>query len=105
MEGVVKLYLLSPGERPPFGELAEHLWPGCDFDSDGNSLEPQSTNWTELTLQLRPRYSERVDVDPVSESPLILAIRSATPTLAMSAAAFLQLKSGGRISTQWSSSA
>ena len=52
-------HLSSPGKRPPFYELAQHLWGvGCDVDSDGNSSNPDATDWTELTIRLR--YSAKI---------------------------------------------
>lgn len=93
------VWLLSgPGPRPPFAEVAHHLWGGVDFDSDGNSETPADVNWTELTLIRRPNHDERVDIDPVSEDPLVLKISSATPGLARRAADFLTRSCGGSLS-------
>jgi hypothetical protein len=78
--------------------LAHHLWGGVDFDSDGNSETPADVNWTELTLTRRPHNDERVDIDPVSEDPLVLKISSATPGLARRTAEFLTRLCGGSMS-------
>lgn len=93
-------HLVNPGPRPPFPMVAEHLWgPDCDFDSDGDSVQPDVRDWTELTLTLRPAYDQRVDVDPVEgEMNLTLQIRSTDGSLAEKAAEFLAAYSGGMLS-------
>lgn len=103
MEQENKLYLIEPGPRPPFRELAEYLF-GADanVDTDGNSAQPGDTMWTELTVALRSDWeSVRVYVDPVSEQPLVLLIRSPKVELLQRAAAFLQLRCGGGIAAAW----
>ena len=94
------LYLISPGPRPFFGEVAEHLWgPGCDYDSDGNADPPFSDGWTELTVALRPECEERVDIDPLDDrEPLVLVIHSEHEALARKAAIFLRSTAGGELS-------
>jgi hypothetical protein len=93
-----EVWLLSgPGPRPPFAEVAQHLWGGVDFDSDGNSETPADVTWTELTVIRRPKYDERVDIDPLSEDPLVLRIASETPGLARRAAEFLARSCGGTL--------
>lgn len=86
------------GARPSIAAVAEHLWgPGVDFDSDGNSVTAEATNWTELTVAKRPDCEERVDVDPASEAPLILKVVSASRDLAARTATFLAASSDGRM--------
>lgn len=91
--------LSSPGNRPPYYALAEHVWGlGCDIDSDGNSSTPDATDWTELTIRLRSKAEERIDVDPVgSTEPLVLSIRSENGELAHRAAVFLRDAAGGEL--------
>ena|SRR2546430_165695 len=97
-----EVWLLSnPGRRPPFEEVARHLWGDADFDSDGNADTHYST-WTELTVTRRPDYDERVDIDPVSDDPLVLKIHSSTPGLARRAAEFLAHSCGGVLTRQGS---
>jgi hypothetical protein len=84
------------GARPPFRAVAEHLWgAGVDFDSDGNSAGAEDTTWTELTIAKRPDCEERVDVDPISEAPLILRVVSSSRDLALRTASFLAARSDG----------
>lgn len=94
-----KLYLINPGSRPPYYELAQALWGDKDFDSDGDSSSPDATNWTELTVSLRPDETERIDIDPVSEAgPLVLCIRSENAQLVTRAGDFLKQRTGGSLS-------
>lgn len=94
-----EFFLVDPGPRPPFRELAEYLWgAGCDFDSDGDSSANDARDWTELTATLRPSYAERIDIDPLEESAhLVLWIRSDREALAIKAAEFLAEWSGGEL--------
>ena len=91
------IYLIAPGRRPPFGDVAEHLWgPRCDFDSDGNEDEALVDGWTELTVALRPNCEQRVDIDPLDDrEPLVLVISSEHEALVREAANFLQSVAGG----------
>jgi hypothetical protein len=88
------------GPRPPYDKLAKYLWGAVDFDSDGDSVEPGSTNWTELTLINRQDETQRIDVDPISESPLLLEIRSESEELAARTARFLADQTHGHIVEQ-----
>ena len=91
--------LSSPGPRPPYYEVAHHLWGAdCNFDSDGDSYDRETTQWTELTVALRPDLIERVDVDPIDkDGPLVLKIESMHEELARRAAEFLRDRSGGTL--------
>jgi hypothetical protein len=95
-----RFYLVDPGPRPFFGDVAYHLWgKDCDFDSDGNDDSPEPDGWTELTVTLRPGYQQRVDIDPLDDlSPRVFVIRSAHRGLAKKAALFLQREAGGNLS-------
>jgi hypothetical protein len=68
-----------------------------DFDSDGNSAALEDRNWTELTVVRRDHPVERIDIDPVSEEPLVLKVVSDTRELALRAAEFLADATGGRL--------
>src|SRR5579864_1148976 len=71
-------YFTAPYERPRFDLIKQFVWVNgehIDTDTDGNSFRPDSTDWTELTVETRD-YQERFDVDPVQDDPLILKIRS-----------------------------
>lgn len=101
---MARLLLTAPGPRPPYYRLAHHLWGSvADFDSDGDSVTPDATDWTELTVSLRGvsgrlSDSQRIDIDPLDGEPLILAIVSENAELARRAAEFLQSESGGELS-------
>lgn len=95
-----KLYLMDPGPRPFWGDVAYHLWgKDCDFDSDCNDDHPPPDGWTELTITLRPEYDQRVDIDTLDEAhPLVLVIQSEDEHLSQKAALFLQSYAGGLLS-------
>ena len=102
------LFLISPGPRPPYGQVADHLWgAGADVDTDGNSTDPNDTNWTELTVQTRPDPDDlnRIDVDLVSDLPLVLRVMASSPALAERVAGFLARHCSAEIVTQWPSPA
>jgi hypothetical protein len=106
MPGHNALFLVNPGPRPPFGLVADHLWgAGADVDTDGNSSSPSDTNWTELTVQLRPDTGDlnRVDVDPASELPLVLKVVSSSAELAERVAEYLANYCKAEIVSQWPS--
>ena len=98
-------FLVDPGPRPPYWEVAYHLWGhGCDFDSDGNSEpDPATVEWTELTLELRSEKDQRIDIDPILDEdfapllPLVLMITSEVSELAEKTALFLHNHCGGRL--------
>ena len=98
------VYLIDPGPRPPFWQLAFELWGDSDFDSDGDSRSPDDDAWMCLTLSLRGEDRARIDIDPVSLDPLVLEIRGEPEALVQKAAAFLVRVSGGSISDRWTAS-
>ena len=66
-----KLDLIGP--LPPYYEIAYSLWgEGVNFDSDGDSYDPESTSWTELTLILRSDENQRIDIDPIKEKSSLM---------------------------------
>ncbi len=99
MNTEVVLYLVNPGPRPAYYKIADHLWgPAANIDSDGNSETPEDNAWTELTLTLRSGGNDQmVNIDPVAESPLVLAVRSPSELLAKKAMEFLSSFSGGLV--------
>ena len=92
------LHVVAPGLRPPFFQVAEHLWGvGCNIDSDGNSDTPDDRQWTELTVILRSDPVQRVNINPISNDPLILSVRSSHQSLCQMAAEFIVAVSGGEV--------
>jgi hypothetical protein len=86
------------GPRPPFADVAEHLWgAGVDFDSDGDSSSPDDGHWKELTVERRVPPTERVDIDPVSETPLVLRVVSSSQVLTQRTGEFLKSKTNGQL--------
>lgn len=66
---MIKQKLKVINKLPPYYKIADALW-GADanIDSDGDSVTPDSTAWTELTLILRSDETQRIDIDPIEES-------------------------------------
>ena len=93
-------YLESPGDRPAYYKIADHLWgASANVDSDGNSSHPEDTQWTELSLFLRDgKERDQVHIDPVSLVPLILEIRSTDREVARHVVTYLHEVAGGMIS-------
>jgi len=86
------------GRRPSLNELVRMLWgSGADVDSDGNATSPDDQNWTELTVENRQIRRSRVDVDPVSEQPLVLEVRADNEDLAHQVARLIAEFSGGSV--------
>ena len=84
------VHISAAARRPAYWKLAAHLWGlGCNIDSDGNSRTPDDEEWTELTLSLRGEPGQSVTVDPITDQPATLVIRSSDPALAEKVAAFL----------------
>lgn len=83
------------GNLPKFYEIAEYLWgKGVNIDSDGDSYDPKSTNWTELTLILRSDETQRIDIDPI-EGGNALMLKTTSKELKEKVISFL--KSHGSI--------
>ena len=68
---VAEIELVS--ELPAYYKIAHALWgESVHFDSDGNSSDPESTSWNELTLILRSDENQRIDIDPVEDTNKLL---------------------------------
>ena len=99
---VTSFFVRTPNPRPNFWSIAVFLWgEQHDFDYDGDCLYPADRNWTELTLDSRERENERVDVDPVSDAPLTLKVRSERPHLAARVAYYLTIATDGVLSEEF----
>ena len=79
------------GQMPPYYQVADALWgEGADVDSDGDSATPESTDWRELTLILRPSYDLRIDIDPSPDDRNVVELRSESPELLDQTLAYLE---------------
>ncbi len=95
-EAESKFVITNPGPRPPYYKVADYLWgEGANIDSDGNSTNPEDTNWTEISICFRNKETPYVHVDPITENPLILEVRSNSYELAKKAAEFIAKSTGG----------
>lgn len=73
----IKYFVKINAERPDYRRIVSFLWSDLqNVNSDGNSYNPASREWTELTLENREPPHESVDIDPIQKEPLILAVKS-----------------------------
>jgi hypothetical protein len=87
---VPQFFVQPQGLRPDFRLVVTFLW--GDFhnvDTDGNSYNPASREWTVLFCQNRECEGEVFEVGPFSERPLVLRVDSPLPALAARVAWFL----------------
>ena len=68
-----------------------------NVDTDGDSHNPASQEWTEFYCQNREKEEEIFDIAPVLDNPLILEISSEIPELAARVAYFLATSTGSRV--------
>lgn len=91
-------HLKPTGPRPDFRLVITFLWDEMhDVDSDGNSTNPASRDWTELYLINRELEAEVVDVTALQLEPLILAVSSDLEYLAARVAYFLGRETRGEL--------
>jgi hypothetical protein len=95
---VVKLFVRVAGPRPDFRLVLAFVWGDADTDTDGNSRNPASREWTELYAQHRGRPAEMFDVFPASAEPLVLQVQSEQEWLAAVVAHLLAEVTGGGVS-------
>lgn len=101
---VYKYFLVGPGPRPPFRQVAEHLWgKNYEIDSEGDSHpDPKTNAWTWLWMESREHSDQTVNIEPVNHEPeLALCISSENQDLALRAATFLQREAGGELRMTW----
>ena len=76
---------------PPYYEIAVFLWGvEADIDSDGNSENPDSLDWTELTLILRSNPEQRIEIDPDPNEDDLLIVKSEVEELVLNTIDFLK---------------
>ncbi len=71
-----------------------------NVDSEGDSYNPASREWTWLYLQDREQLTSIVDVHSVGPEPLVLAVDSEQPGLAARVAYFLARETQGEVGTE-----
>ncbi|MDO1451958.1 hypothetical protein Q0590_37160 [Rhodocytophaga aerolata] len=86
------------GPRPDFRLVESFLW--SDFhntDTDGNSYNPASRDWTELYIASRENKDEVIDINPINNNPLILEIKASNEILGNRVAYFLAKETLGQV--------
>ena len=95
------LFVRPRSKRPDFRVAISFLWSDkANCDSDGDSHNPASRDWTELDLCNRGNESERIGIERISDNPLTLKITSSTPDFCPAVAYFLVRETNG----EWSAS-
>lgn len=92
-----EFFVRLEGPRPDYRTLISFLW--SDFhnvDSDGDSFNPASREWTCLYLQNREKEEEFVEIAKVGE-PVFLHVVSPFRSIALGIAYFLVHWSSGEI--------
>ena len=91
----MQYFLTNIGTRPDFRLVVEFIWgEGHNCKTDGNARHPASREWTDLWIRSREVDASVVEVEPVSEDPLVLVVSSESPDLAARMALFLQEECG-----------
>ena len=96
---MARFYIRPSNPRPDFRLVISFLW--RDFhnvDTDGNSHNPASRDWTELYCQNRENEEEFFEVYAVQASPLVLQVESEQRWLAARVAYFLAVETGSGFS-------
>lgn len=89
------------GNRPQFGLVVTFLWGDDeDVDTEGDSVEPESQDWTELYVARRGGAREVVDVSVSQSEPLTLRVDSEWPEIAARVAFFLATATKGAVAEQ-----
>jgi hypothetical protein len=96
------VFFIKPMDgRPDFRLVLTFIWGDqCNCDTDGNSFNPASREWTELYSHNREIPTEVFDVSLYSQEPLLLQVESPHEWLAARVAYFLAVESQGLISEQ-----
>jgi hypothetical protein len=91
-----KFFVKPTSLRPDYRLVLTFLW-GDDRDcnTDGNSRNPASRDWTELYCRNRRSPTEVFGVLPTSLQPLVLEVESSHEWLAARVAYFLAVEAGG----------
>ena len=93
------IFIKPAGDRPDFRVVLAFLW-GDDHncDTDGDSDNPASREWTCLYASSRERPGEVVDIFPQQKQPLVLGVESPIESLAAGAAYIFGAETNGTVS-------
>jgi len=100
---VHRIRLTAPSDRPDFRQVPVFLWrEGQNYDSDGDSFNPASREWTELYLCNREDEKEILVIGPEESGDDILTmfVESKTLELAARAAFYLATFMGGQVAVE-----
>lgn len=94
-----QIVIAEIGLRPPYREVVEHIYGvGANVDTEGDSNPSSRTDWTWLSMGLRPS-SDLPDIEvlmPAGQTGCMV-VQSNDEQLAIRTASFLANRTGGRI--------
>ncbi len=96
----MKIFVRVNGPRPDFRLVLAFVWGDIDTDTDGDSRNPASNDWTQLSAQSRVHQDEFFTIDPVSNDPLVLEVESNHEWLVRVVAYLLVETTRGEVSVQ-----
>ena len=99
------LRLIGPGPRPPYYEVVEHVYGvGSNVDTEGDSHDPNTTQWKELYMQLRPPRDDLLKRNPyvhvwMEETGTAMCVGSDDEALALKTASYIAERTGASLQT------
>ena len=95
---MAKFFVQTTSLRPDFRLVITFLWGDYhNCNTDGDSNNPASRDWTEFYCRNRENSVEAFDVSPIHKEPLLLQVESHHAWLAARVAYFLSVESAGVI--------
>jgi hypothetical protein len=96
--GYQRFFVKPTSLRPDYRLVLTFLWDDDrNCDTDGNSRNPASREWTELYCCNRENAAEVFDVSPLNQEPLVLEVESPYEWVAARVAYFLAVESAGLV--------
>jgi len=95
---MTRFFVRAPGSRPDYRLVLAFVWGDADCDTDGNSYNPASREWTALYARHRGRPLEAFDVNLSSTDPLVLEVESQHEWIAAAIAYLLAVSTTGGVS-------
>ena len=85
------------GPRPDAGSISIVAWEGpTEVHLDGDFESPADKSWSRLSVVRVDSRERRVDIEPVSQEPLVLRVSSNEKKCADRVAFYIAMESHGR---------
>lgn len=93
-----KITVLINSSLPDYRLFIDFMWgEGHNIDSDGDSDNPASRNWTYLYMKSREIENEVFSIDQTVKNSLVYEVTSSNEVIAKRAAYFLAKETNGKI--------